>query len=95
MVSIQKPVRVLRFLKLIVLKDDSKEKLWPISDVWDFHCGRYEFANLSRFTEAITKRYGKANSLEDFDKKSQAMNYELMRPMFEAISSTIKKEQRV
>ncbi|MCF6223225.1 MAG: hypothetical protein L3J34_05805 [Flavobacteriaceae bacterium] len=61
-----------------------KEKLWPISDVWDFHCGRYEFANLSRFTEAIIERYGKANSLEDFDKKSQAMNYELMRPMFEA-----------
>lgn len=61
-----------------------KDKLWPISDVWDFHCGRYEFADLSRFTEAITQRYGEAESLEDFDKKSQAMNYELMRPMFEA-----------
>jgi exo-1,4-beta-D-glucosaminidase len=61
-----------------------EDKLWPISDVWNFHCGRYEFADLSRFTEAITERYGKANSLVDFDKKSQAMNYELMRPMFEA-----------
>ena len=61
-----------------------EDKLWPISDVWDFHCGRYEFADLSRFIEAITERYGKADSLVDFDKKSQAMNYELMRPMFEA-----------
>jgi len=68
-----------------------KDKLWPISDVWDFHCGRYEFADLSRFTEAITERYGKANSLEDFDKKSQAMNYELMRPMFEAFQVNKKK----
>lgn len=61
-----------------------KDKLWPISEVWDFHCGRYEFSDLSRFRKAITERYGSLLSLEDFDKKAQAMNYELMRPMFEA-----------
>ncbi len=72
-----------------------KDKLWPISDVWDFHCGRYEFANLSRFTEAISERYGKADSLEDFDKKSQAMNYELMRPMFEAFQVHKKRSTGV
>jgi len=72
-----------------------KEKLWPISDVWDFHCGRYEFADLNRFTEAITERYGKADSLEDFDKKSQAMNYELMRPMFEAFQVHKKRSTGV
>ena len=72
-----------------------EDKLWPISDVWDFHCGRYEFADLSRFTEAITERYGKADSLEDFDKKSQAMNYELMRPMFEAFQVHKKRSTGV
>jgi len=72
-----------------------EDKLWPISDVWDFHCGRYEFADLSRFTEAITERYGIANSLEDFDKKSQAMNYELMRPMFEAFQVHKKRSTGV
>ena len=72
-----------------------EDKLWPISDVWDFHCGRYEFADLSRFTEAITERYGIAESLEDFDKKSQAMNYELMRPMFEAFQVHKKRSTGV
>ena len=72
-----------------------EHKLWPISDVWDFHCGRYEFADLTRFTTAIKERYGEANSLEDFDKKSQAMNYELMRPMFEAFQVYKKKSTGV
>lgn len=61
-----------------------EDKLWPISDVWNYHCGRYEFADLSRFITAINGRYGTPTSIEDFDKKAQAMNYELMRPMFEA-----------
>ncbi|WP_051254152.1 glycoside hydrolase family 2 protein [Arenibacter latericius] len=61
-----------------------KDQLWPISEVWDYHCGRYEFSDLSRFTKAINERYGTPNSLTEFDKKAQAMNYELMRPMFEA-----------
>ena len=61
-----------------------EDKLWPISDVWNYHCGRYEFADLSRFITAINERYGIPKNLEEFDKMAQAMNYELMRPMFEA-----------
>tara|TARA_B100001146_G_scaffold224960_1_gene245234 strand:- start:506 stop:3124 length:2619 start_codon:yes stop_codon:yes gene_type:complete len=61
-----------------------EEKLWPISEVWNYHCGRYEFADLSRFNEAIEQRYGLPENIYDFDKKAQALNYELMRPMFEA-----------
>ena len=61
-----------------------EDKLWPINEIWEYHCGRYEFSDLDRFTEAINKRYGKPNSIEEFDNKAQAMNYELMRPMFEA-----------
>lgn len=65
--------------------------LWPIGKAWDYHCGRYEFADLSRFTKAIDERYGTPKDLIDFDKKAQAMNYELMRPMFEAFQVNKKK----
>ena len=58
--------------------------LWPIDEVWDFHCAKYEFSSLSRFKEALNERYGKPKTLEEFDIKSQVLNYELMRPMFEA-----------
>ncbi|WP_149275307.1 glycosyl hydrolase 2 galactose-binding domain-containing protein [Pareuzebyella sediminis] len=61
-----------------------EEKLWPINDIWNYHCGLYEFNNLDRFTRALNERYGAPNSIEEFDTKAQAMNYELMRPMFEA-----------
>lgn len=67
--------------KMIPEKD-----LWPINDVWDYHCGRNEFNTLSRYTEALNKRYGEAKNVEDYAFKAQLLNYELMRPMFEAFS---------
>ena len=72
-----------------------EDQLWPMGEVWDYHCGRYEFADLSRFKEAIDERYGVPDSLEDFDKKAQAMNYELMRPMFEAFQVHKKRSTGV
>ncbi len=65
----------------------SAEHHWPIDDMWNFHCGRNEFNKLDRFTEALEKRYGKATSLADYTMKAQVLNYELMRPMFEAFAS--------
>ena len=67
--------------KMIPEKD-----LWPINDVWNYHCGRNEFNTLSRFTEALNKRYGEAKNVEEYAFKAQLLNYELMRPMFEAFS---------
>jgi exo-1,4-beta-D-glucosaminidase len=58
--------------------------LWPMGESWDFHCGRNEFCTLDRYREALAKRYGAAGSVEEFARKAQTMNYELMRPMFEA-----------
>ncbi|KAA3618652.1 MAG: glycoside hydrolase family 2 [Calditrichaeota bacterium] len=58
--------------------------LWPIGAEWGFHGGRNDFATLDRIVEAIRKRYGAADSVEDFAFKAQVLNYELMRPMFEA-----------
>ncbi|MCG2462208.1 hypothetical protein K8352_15720 [Flavobacteriaceae bacterium F89] len=72
-----------------------EDKLWPIGGVWDYHCGRYEFATIDRFTTAIDERYGKPKSIEEFNKKAQALNYELMRPMFEAFQVNKKKSTGV
>ncbi len=65
----------------------SASHLWPIDTIWNYHCGRNEFNNLDRYTTALEARYGKANSVEDYTKKAQLLNYELMRPMFEAFSA--------
>ncbi len=62
----------------------TEENLWPIGREWDFHGGRNSFATLDRIVAAIKNRYGEAESLQDFAFKAQILNYELMRPMFEA-----------
>ncbi len=65
----------------------SKEHWWPMDEMWNFHCGRGRFATLDRFTKALDKRYGTVTGFDDFERKAQVLNYELMRPMFEAYSS--------
>jgi exo-1,4-beta-D-glucosaminidase len=74
------PIESIR--KMIPQKD-----LWPMNEVWDYHCGRNEFNDLSRFTKALNARYGAAQSVEEYAEKAQLLNYELMRPMFEAFSA--------
>lgn len=61
-----------------------EENLWPIDDMWDYHCGRNEFNTMKRYVEALDHRYGKSAGVEDFLRKAQAANYEAMRAMFEA-----------
>ncbi len=61
-----------------------REHLWPIDEFWEFHCGLNEFDNLNRYQQAIERRYGKPDGVEQFAQKAQVLNYELMRPMFEA-----------
>jgi len=58
--------------------------LWPIDDWWDYHCGRNMFGDLDVFTKALEKRYGKADSVDEYADKAQAMTYEGQRAMFEA-----------
>jgi exo-1,4-beta-D-glucosaminidase len=64
-----------------------EENHWPIDEVWNFHCAMKEFSDLDRFTTAMKHRLGEPVSLEDFSRKAQLMNYELMRPMFEAFQA--------
>lgn len=58
--------------------------LWPIDSVWNFHCAGHAFHSLDRYTEAMDQRLGKANDIEEYCTKSQFLNYEGMRTMFEA-----------
>jgi len=64
-----------------------EDKLWPINDLWDYHCARGEFSSLDRYNEALNKRYGRVKDLEDFLRKAQVANYEAMRAMFEAFAA--------
>jgi exo-1,4-beta-D-glucosaminidase len=62
------------------------ERLWPINDAWNYHCGRKAFNSLKRYMNAFNHRYGKPDGVEDFTFKAQAANYEAMRAMFESFS---------
>ena len=64
-----------------------EDHLWHIDDYWNFHCAQNVFSTLDRYIKAINERYGEADSVEEFVKKAQVINYELMRPMFEAFQA--------
>src|SRR6266403_2393925 len=61
-----------------------KEHLWPIDDVWNYHAGKERFTTVNVFTDGLTRRYGEATSLDDYERKAQAMTYDGQRAMFEA-----------
>jgi len=60
------------------------DHLWPIDEYWNYHAGRERFSDINKFINGLEQRYGKAANLQDFLRKSQAMNYEAERAMFEA-----------
>src|SRR6266403_31662 len=61
-----------------------EEHLWPIDDVWNFHAGGERFTTVNVFTDGLNRRYGAATSLDDYERKAQAMTYDGQRAMFEA-----------
>ncbi len=61
-----------------------KEHLWPIDEVWNYHAGGQRFTTINVFTDALNRRYGPASSLDDYERKAQAMTYDGQRAMFEA-----------
>jgi exo-1,4-beta-D-glucosaminidase len=66
-------------LKLMLPEDH----LWPIDSVWEYHVGGMS-DTLDVFTEALNKRYGPSNSVEEFSRKAQMQAYEAHRAMMEA-----------
>ncbi len=71
------------------------DHLWPVDEVWEYHCGKNVFRTLDRFITAVEKRYGAPEGVEEFAFKAQLLNYELMRPMFEAFQVNKKKAMGV
>lgn len=65
----------------------AKEDVWPISDVWYYH-DQYGSEQTTTSTSLETL-YGKSETLEDFCKKAQMVNYEGHRAMFEAWNSKL------
>jgi exo-1,4-beta-D-glucosaminidase len=61
-----------------------KDHLWPIDDVWNFHAGGERFTTINVFSDGLNRRYGTANSLDDYERKAQAVTYDGERAMFEA-----------
>jgi exo-1,4-beta-D-glucosaminidase len=61
-----------------------KEHLWPIDEVWNYHSGGERFTTVNVFTDGLNRRYGTATSLDDYERKAQAMTYDGQRAMFEA-----------
>jgi exo-1,4-beta-D-glucosaminidase len=61
-----------------------KDHLWPIDEVWNYHSGGERFTTVNVFTDGLSRRYGAATSLDDYERKAQAMTYDGERAMFEA-----------
>jgi Beta-galactosidase/beta-glucuronidase len=61
-----------------------KEHLWPIDEVWNYHAGGERFTTVNVFNDGLNRRYGPAISLEDYERKAQAIAYDGERAMFEA-----------
>ncbi len=61
-----------------------KDHLWPIDGVWNYHAGGERFTTVNVFNDGLNKRYGPATSLEDYERKAQAIAYDGERAMFEA-----------
>jgi exo-1,4-beta-D-glucosaminidase len=59
------------------------DHLWPIDSVWQYHGGGMSHT-LNVFTEALDKRYGSSNSVDQFAFKAQVQAYEAHRAMMEA-----------
>ena len=59
---------------------------WPISDTWHYH----DLLNgLDEYVAAVDRLYGKAESLDDFCRKVQFINYDSYRAMFESWNSVM------
>lgn len=68
-----------------------EQDLWPISDTWHYHDLHSNNQNLEGYLATVDSLYGKASSLNDFNRKIQLINYESHRAIFEAWNSRLWK----
>jgi exo-1,4-beta-D-glucosaminidase len=60
------------------------DKLWPINEAWNYHCGGGPFKTLDVFTGAMDARYGPSKGAPEYARKAQAAAYESHRAMLES-----------
>ena len=70
-----------------------EESLWPLSDVWDYHCtaSGSDMNSMKQLQEVINGLYGGFDGLEDFVRKAHAVDYDGTRAMFEAFRVRVPK----
>ena len=70
-----------------------EESLWPLSDVWDYHCtaAASDMNSTRQLQETINNLYGGFDGLNDFVRKAHAVDYDGTRAMFEAFRVRIPK----
>ena len=61
-----------------------EKDLWPVSNSWNI---RLHKAFYPPMREALESRYGKPSGLEEYSMKSQVLQYEATRAMFEAFAA--------
>jgi exo-1,4-beta-D-glucosaminidase len=61
-----------------------EDKLWPINETWNYHCGGGPFKTIDVFTKALDARYGPSKGVEEYARKAQVAAYESHRAMFES-----------
>ncbi|MEV4754772.1 discoidin domain-containing protein [Micromonospora sp. NPDC049559] len=68
----------------------AEEPAWPISQVWGYHdWAANGNQHVDRYQKAIEDRLGVADSLDQFTRRAQFVNYENHRAMFEAWNSSL------
>ena len=70
-----------------------EESLWPLSNVWDYHCtaSGSDMNSTKQLQKTINNLYGGFDGLEDFVRKAHAVDYDGTRAMFEAFRVRIPK----
>lgn len=69
------------------------DKLWPLNEVWDYHCttAGEDMHSLRVLKEEVAAHYGTPTDLDDFLRKADLLNYEGTRAMFEAFRVNIPR----
>ena len=70
-----------------------EDKLWPLSEDWDYHCTASSSAmnKTTVLQETVNGLYGGFDGLEDFVRKAHAVDYDGTRAMFEAFRVRVPK----
>ncbi len=64
---------------------------FPLNHTWGYHDACEGNGKYSLYDEAIRRRYGEADSLEDYVRKAQVINAESYRAIFESINQSVKR----